>query len=82
MSMEANQKWPRDGYRNEWLDVRIMAVPEGLSHILMIYKLEDAAGGRYIMTGNFDVDVPTYDAVFAGLAKQWPPITEELKVCA
>ena len=33
------------------------------------------------MTGDFAVDVPTYDAVFAGLAKQWPQLPEELRVC-
>jgi hypothetical protein len=33
------------------------------------------------MTGDFAVDVPMYDAVFAALAKQWPQLDEELKVC-
>lgn len=33
------------------------------------------------MTGNFAVDVPMYDAVFAALSKQWPELPEELKVC-
>jgi hypothetical protein len=33
------------------------------------------------MTGDFAVDVPIYDAVFAGLSKQWPPLAEDLKVC-
>ncbi|KAK5219450.1 hypothetical protein LTR99_010318 [Exophiala xenobiotica] len=42
--------------------------------------LEDASGGRYAMTGDFAVDVPTYDAVFAAFSKQWPELPEELKV--
>jgi len=33
------------------------------------------------MTGDFAVDVPTYDAVFAGLSKQWPALAEDLEVC-
>lgn len=33
------------------------------------------------MTGDFGVDVPTYDAVFAALSKQWPTLAEELEVC-
>jgi hypothetical protein len=33
------------------------------------------------MTGDWSVDVPTYDAVFAAFAKQWPQLPEELKVC-
>lgn len=44
-------------------------------------QLEDASGGRYIMTGNFEVDVPQFDAVFAALSKQWPQLPEELQVC-
>ncbi|KAL2435004.1 Versiconal hemiacetal acetate esterase [Exophiala dermatitidis] len=42
--------------------------------------LEDASGGRYVMTGDFSVDIPTYDAVFAALSKQWPALPEELTV--
>lgn len=33
------------------------------------------------MTGNFAVDVPTYDAVFAAMSKQWPELPEEMTVC-
>lgn len=33
------------------------------------------------MTGNFDVDVPAYNAIFAGLAQTWPAIPQESKVC-
>lgn len=33
------------------------------------------------MTGDWSVDVPTYDAVFAAFAKQWPRLPEETKVC-
>jgi hypothetical protein len=33
------------------------------------------------MTGDFSIDVPTYDAVFASMAKQWPVLPEELTVC-
>jgi acetyl esterase/lipase len=33
------------------------------------------------MTGDWSIDVPTYDAVFAAFAKQWPPLPEAVKVC-
>ncbi|EXJ62320.1 hypothetical protein A1O7_02754 [Cladophialophora yegresii CBS 114405] len=42
--------------------------------------LEDASGGRYVMTGDWNVDVPTYNAVFSAFAKQWPQLPEELTV--
>ncbi|KAJ9603293.1 hypothetical protein H2200_012071 [Cladophialophora chaetospira] len=42
--------------------------------------LEDASGGRYVMTGDWSIDVPTFDAVFAAFAKQWPQLPEEMEV--
>lgn len=83
--MAAKADSTRDGYRPEWLAVRSMPSPlpphgETDSYAYPV-QLEDAAGGRYVMTGDFSVDVPTYDAVFAGLSKQWPPLAEDLKVC-
>jgi hypothetical protein len=33
------------------------------------------------MTGDWSVDVPTYDAVFAAFARQWPQLPEDLRVC-
>ncbi|OAP65701.1 hypothetical protein AYL99_01673 [Fonsecaea erecta] len=90
MTAEPTKVWPREGYRPEWLAVSISSLPAHVqptsnpppasSSQLTPHQLEDASGGRYVMTGDWAVDVPTYDAVFAGLAKQWPPLAEELKV--
>ena len=33
------------------------------------------------MAGDLTIDVPVYNQVFAGLAKAWPPLEEELDVC-
>jgi hypothetical protein len=33
------------------------------------------------MSGDFAADVPAYNAVFAAFSKQWPPLSEEVKVC-
>jgi acetyl esterase/lipase len=33
------------------------------------------------MAGDLAIDVPVYNQVFAGLAKQWPPLEERLDVC-
>ena len=33
------------------------------------------------MTGDWAVDVPTYNAGLAALEKQWPQLSEELKIC-
>jgi hypothetical protein len=33
------------------------------------------------MQGEFTVDQPLYDAIFAGMAKAWPQYEEQLEIC-
>ena len=82
MTTEPNRTWPREGYRPEWLAVSLKIYQSIPSYLhIDVTQLEDASGGRYVMTGNFAVDVPTYDAVFAAMSKGWPELPEEMKVC-
>jgi hypothetical protein len=37
-------------------------------------------GGRFVMSGDLEKEVPIFNATFAALAQQWPAIEEHLDI--
>lgn len=46
----------------------------------ILWQLEDAMGGRFVMSGDLEKEVPIFNATFAAFAKQWPAIEEHLDI--
>ena len=66
-----------------WLCIRMACctlLVTCMMNIVDQLQLEDASGGRYQMVGDFNVDVPAYNGLFAMLAKQWPQYDDELEI--
>jgi hypothetical protein len=43
-------------------------------------QLEDAMGGRFMMKGDLETEIPAFNTNFTALAKVWPELPEKIDV--